>query len=183
LRGANVTTAQGKSTRNPFWQTACFWLAQLAGLTPGGGIVNSSKTCNTPQVLLVDDECQQLELRAFLLSMAGYSVSTATGPFEALSLAGAIADLDIAILDYEMPIMNGCVLAQHLKSKFPNLNTVLYSGAVAIPPHDLEAVDTFISKSDGIPVLLHHLSDLSAVVRPIDTGMMSPLSTTIQNHR
>jgi CheY-like chemotaxis protein len=145
--------------------------------------VNSSKTCNQPQVLLVDDECQQLELRAFRLGMSGYSVFTATGPLEALSLAGKIADLEIAILDYEMPIMNGCVLAQHLKSKFPNLRTVLYSGAVAIPSHDLEAVDTFISKSDGIPVLLHHLSTLSAGVRAIDTGMMSPLSTIIQRHR
>jgi CheY-like chemotaxis protein len=126
--------------------------------------VNSFKSCNTPKVLLVDDECQQLELRAFLLSMAGYSVFTATGPLEALSLAATVGDLDIAILDYEMPIMNGCALAQHLKSKFPKLNTVLYSGAVAIPSRDLEAVDTFIPKSDGVPVLLHHLSALSAAL-------------------
>jgi CheY-like chemotaxis protein len=128
--------------------------------------VKNSKTCNTPKVLMVDDECQQLELRAFLIGMEGYSVFTATGPLEALSLAAKIEDLDIAILDYDMPIMNGCVLAGQLKAKFPKLNTILYSGAVTIPSRDLEKVDTFISKCDGIAVLLQHLSSLSAEAAP-----------------
>jgi CheY-like chemotaxis protein len=136
----------------------------LARLTPIGGIVNNPQIPFNAKVLLVDDERQQLELRALVLSMAGFSVFTATGPLQALSLASRIRDLDIAILDYEMPIMNGCELAKHLKAKFPKLNIVLYSGAVTIPPHDLENVHTFISKSDGIPVLLHHLSILSAEV-------------------
>jgi CheY-like chemotaxis protein len=140
--------------------------------------VNNPNTCNNPKVLLVDDECQQLELRAFLLSMAGYSVFKATGPLEALSLAAKIGDLDIAILDYEMPVMNGCDLAQHLKAKFPKLNVVLYSGAVAIPTRDLEKVDTYISKCDGIAVLLHHLSSLSAEA----TNNRHPVEGGTQRH-
>jgi CheY-like chemotaxis protein len=126
--------------------------------------VNNLKIPNLTTVLLVDDEPQQLELRAFVLSMAGFSVFTATGPLQALTLVAKIRDLDIAILDHEMPVMNGCALAQHLRAKFPKLNIVLYSGALTIPPRDLENVDTFISKSDGIAVLLHHLSILSAEV-------------------
>jgi CheY-like chemotaxis protein len=126
--------------------------------------VNNPKNSIIARVLMVDDERQQLDLRALVLSMAGFSVFTATGPLQALSLASRIRDLDVAILDYEMPIMNGCTLAKHLKAKFPKLNTVLYSGAVTIPSHDLESVDTFVPKSEGIPVLLHHLAILSAEV-------------------
>jgi CheY-like chemotaxis protein len=133
-------------------------------VTPIGGIVNNPKISVNARVLLVDDERQQLDLRAFVLSREGFSVFTATGPLEALSLASRIRDLDIAILDYEMPIMNGCALAKHLKAKFPTLNIILYSGAVTIPSCDLECVHTFISKSDGMPVLLRHLSVLSAEV-------------------
>jgi CheY-like chemotaxis protein len=124
--------------------------------------VNNFEISIPARVLLVDDERQQLELRASVLTVAGFSVFTATGPLSALTLVSKIRDLDVAILDYEMPIMNGCALAKHLKLKFPKLSIVLYSGAVTIPSRDLESVDLFISKSEGIPVLLHHLSLLSA---------------------
>ena len=85
------------------------------------------------KVLLVDDEWRQLELRACILSMAGFPVLTARGPIEALALATRFKDLDVAVVDYEMPIMNGAVLAERLKSKLPKLNVVVYSAAIAIP--------------------------------------------------
>jgi CheY-like chemotaxis protein len=126
--------------------------------------VNNLKVYVPARVLLVDDEHQQLELRAAVLRMAGFSVVTAQGPIEALSLATTIDELDVAIVDYEMPMMNGGVLGEHLKAIFPKLNIVLYSAAVAIPSCDLKSVDTFISKGDGVLVLLHHLQKVSAQI-------------------
>jgi CheY-like chemotaxis protein len=126
--------------------------------------VNNVKTFGPVTVLLVDDAHQQLELRAWVLRMVGFSVVTAQGPLDALSLAARIKELDLAIVDYEMPLMNGGVLAEQLKAWFPKLNVVLYSAAVEIPSCDLKSVDTFVSKSDGVTVLLHHLWNVSAQI-------------------
>jgi CheY-like chemotaxis protein len=123
--------------------------------------VKTSKLPVPAKVLLVDDEWRQLESRACILSMAGFPVVTARGPVEALSLATRFEELDVAVVDYEMPIMNGAALAERLKSKLPKLNVVLYSAAIAIPSHDLQRVDRLISKGEGLTELLRYLWSLS----------------------
>jgi CheY-like chemotaxis protein len=55
------------------------------------------------RVLLVDDEVQQLAVRALVMKASGLSVITASCPIEALCiLAGAIKKIEVAILDYDM---------------------------------------------------------------------------------
>jgi CheY-like chemotaxis protein len=122
-----------------------------------------SVTASIPaKVLLVDDDEQQLELRAYVLRKAGYSVFTATGPLQALSLAPRIEGLDLAILDYEMPTMNGGQLARQLKAKYPKLIVILYSAAVSIPTRALDMVDAFIPKGENVTALLQYLATVSA---------------------
>ena len=106
------------------------------------------KASNLPvyaKVLLVDDDWRQLELRAAIFNIAGFSVVTAREPAEALSLAARCKEL-----------------AEHLKMRFPQLNVVLYSGAVAIPADDVQKVDTVIRKGEGVTVLLRHIWRVSA---------------------
>ena len=114
------------------------------------------------KVLLVDDDLRQLETCACILTMGGFPVLTARGPVEALSLATKLEEFDVAVIDYEMPVMNGAALAERLKSKLPKLCVVLYSAALSIPASDLETVDTVISKGEGITALLRQLWSLSA---------------------
>lgn len=116
------------------------------------------------KVLLVDDEHQQLEVRASILRMAGYSVLTAEGPIEALALGSTIGEFDIAVVDYDMPTMNGGMLAEHLKASFPKLNIILYSAAMGIPSRHLSCVDAFVPKGQGVSVLLHYLSKASSQI-------------------
>jgi CheY-like chemotaxis protein len=127
-----------------------------------GGIVKSVTASIPAKVLLVDDDEQQLELRAYVLRKAGYSVFTATGPLQALSLAPRIEGLDLAILDYEMPTMNGGQLARQLKAKYPKLIVILYSAAVSIPTRALDMVDAFIPKGENVTALLQYLATVSA---------------------
>lgn len=136
-----------------------------SGGTDATGVVVNNPDVSVPlRVLLVDDEQQQLELRASILRRAGFSVLTACGPREALSLGASIGQCDIAIVDYDMPIINGGVLAEHLKGKFPGLNIVLYSAALTIPSHCLKDIDAFIHKGEGVVVLLQHLWNVSAQI-------------------
>lgn len=110
--------------------------------------------------MLVDDEVEQLHLRACVIISLGYEVITAPDPFLAIRLA-ARQTLDLAVLDYEMPRMNGCALADKLREITPALKIILYSGVIAIPESDIQKVDLFISKSEGIFELLRCLSIFS----------------------
>lgn len=111
-------------------------------------------------VLLVDDNPQHLELRAQVMKMSGFSVITAPGPIEAISIvAEATVAIEIAVVDYHMPIMNGCLLADRLKSMCPDMKIILHSGAVAVPETEMTSVDVFIPKSDGIARLIAWVSE------------------------
>ena|SRR5437899_664218 len=112
------------------------------------------------RVLLVDDDLRHLELHAQIMKMSGFSVITAPGPMEAMSIVAETIDIfDIAVIDYHMPIMNGCLLAARLKSMCPEMKIVLHSSAVAVPESEMTSVDTFIPKSDGIAPLITWVSE------------------------
>jgi CheY-like chemotaxis protein len=111
-------------------------------------------------VLLVDDDERQLKLRATILEVYGYSAHTATGASDALSTAGR-EHVDIAVVDYNMPMMNGCALASHLKASDPQLKVILLSAALCIPTHEMRSIDKFVSKTAGVPELLDAIAYLS----------------------
>jgi CheY-like chemotaxis protein len=111
------------------------------------------------RIMLVDDEVQQMQLRACIMRARGYQVLTASDPFSAIGLA-VEERVDLAIVDYEMPGMDGCKLADRLRKATPSLKVVLYSGAIAIPESEIRKVDMFISKAEGIFELLRGVSKL-----------------------
>ena len=118
------------------------------------------------KVLLVDDDAQQLATRAHVLKISGFSVVTTCSPLEAiLMLAGSMKEIDVAILDHEMPVMDGCTLACHIRAACPGARIILYSGALNRPRAKMTCVDLFIPKGKGIGQLIGdivHLAQTSA---------------------
>jgi DNA-binding NtrC family response regulator len=113
------------------------------------------------RVLLVDDDLQHLELCAQVMKVRGFSVITAPGPMEAMSILAETIDIfDIAVIDYHMPIMNGCLLADRLKLMCPEMKIILRSGAVAVPESEMTNIDAFIPKSGGIAPLITWVSNI-----------------------
>jgi DNA-binding NtrC family response regulator len=112
-------------------------------------------------VLLVDDDIQQLDLLARTMKMFGFSVVTASSPVEAILLMNenSFRKIDVAVTGYHMPILNGCILAEYLKARYPELKVALYSGALDIPENEMMSLDGFISKSDGIDALLSKITE------------------------
>jgi CheY-like chemotaxis protein len=121
----------------------------------------------TMTLLLVDDDCKKLRLLALALKSSGFSVLTAGSPVEAMAIMEqrAVHDVDVAILDYHMPGMNGCVLADHLRARAPGLKTILHSGDDNIPEREMSGVDGFILKGGGVKPLMVKISELTAVSR------------------
>ena len=54
---------------------------------------------------------------------------TAKSPIEAMSLTSEpiFGKIEVAVIDYHMALMNGCILAEYLKARYPEIKIVLYS--------------------------------------------------------
>jgi CheY-like chemotaxis protein len=123
------------------------------------------------KLLLVDDDVQYLELRAAVMKTCGFSVVTTSDPVDTISIFAKTRDtIDVAILDYDMPVMNGCHLANRLRSMRPGLKIILYSGAVDIPENEMTSIDVFVPKSDGIAALLQQIADFTQGATTLPTN-------------
>jgi DNA-binding NtrC family response regulator len=104
----------------------------------------------------VDDDMAQLDLCAYVLKMSGFAVLSADSAIDAISIMAlhCVGTVDITVLDYEMPMMNGCLLADYLRARYPDMKIVLRSGAVDIPESEMGSIDVFVPKGDGVARLL-----------------------------
>ena len=123
-------------------------------------------------VLLVDDDIRQLDLLTLTMEMSGFSVVTARSPLEAISLMNepSFRKIDVAVIDYRLPVMNGCVLAAYLKARYPELKVALYSGALGISEDERMSLDGLVSTSDDISALLSKITEF---------GQIDPASPTL----
>ena len=123
--------------------------------------VDKIESGRQPIILCVDDEPDGLYLRRLILERSGYRVIAATHPARALDMMEEQC-VDVAVIDYQMPQMNGAVLSAHMKRKTPRLKVIMLSGASNIPQEGLGSVDCFVSKGDGMPRVLKIISGFLA---------------------
>ncbi len=127
--------------------------------------MSNPKLLTSPRILMVDDEIEQLKLRAQVIGMCGFAAIVANGPMEAIDIMTTRQQgtIDLAILDYNMPVMNGCALAQRLRAIYPELKTIVHSGATDIPQSEMTSVDALIHKGDGIAPLLDQIVEFAQI--------------------
>jgi CheY-like chemotaxis protein len=113
----------------------------------------------TYRVLYVDDNEFGLFVNTVILRNEGYEVLTCSDAVEAASIA-ASEEIDLAILDYEMPLMNGAELAAIRKAANPDIKVIFYSGYIGTTNWELALADLFVPKSDGIQALLEGIEAL-----------------------
>jgi len=95
---------------------------------------------NRTTVFYVDDNPKSSRLLTRVLEECGFRVIPKNDPIEALALCKR-TDFDLALLDYEMPLMSGSKLAQEIKYLVPDVPVVLISGRSTLPPSELAFVD------------------------------------------
>ncbi len=112
-----------------------------------------------PQTLLcIDDHETSLAGWCLYLQYAGYSVETARCPQEGLQLF-ATRPIDLALLDYVMPGMNGREVAAKMKQIKPDVRIIMFSGASRAERDQTDA-DAFIEKRQDPIVLLQKIEEL-----------------------
>lgn len=111
-------------------------------------------------VLCIDDHRQGLHARRLILQNAGYDVITASSGRVGLRLLGR-HPVQLVVLDYAMPEMDGEAVAREIRRKHPHVPIVMLSGQLDIPKRASSAVDAFVSKGQPPTVLLEHLTTLA----------------------
>lgn len=79
-------------------------------------------------ILVVDDDAEMAATIADLLRQQGYTVLTATSGLEAEQIASTNAQLNMALIDLIMPVMDGITLLDRLKQQRPELPVLMMSG-------------------------------------------------------
>ncbi len=80
-------------------------------------------------ILLVDDDLQLLEVTGDMLDFEDYRIVMAKDGFEALSIYRQMGKkIDLIILDYFLPVMDGDAVFDELKAIDPEVRVVLSSG-------------------------------------------------------
>jgi CheY-like chemotaxis protein len=85
-------------------------------------------------------------------------VIPSTTPSEALAVTKN-KSIDLALLDYQMPEMNGAMLSASIKRASPKVKIILFSGCINIPAADLVCVDSFVDTYQ--PVTVRHKASSS----------------------
>jgi CheY-like chemotaxis protein len=98
---------------------------------------------DAPLVLCVDGEIAALQVRALLLSIAGYRVLTARNGGDALRIL-QLNSVDLVIIDLWQPECTGTDVAREIKRIQPGTPVILLSGLMAPPTG--EDVDLVLTK-------------------------------------
>ena len=110
-------------------------------------------------VLCVDDETIGLAVRRQVLEAPGYRVFTAENGPDALKIFSR-EPIDLVILDYKMPGMNGDVVAEKMKRLKPSVPILMLSAYVDVPGDTLALVDMYLTKGDGPVIMLQNVAEL-----------------------
>ena len=124
------------------------------------------KAVNKAVVLCIDDDPAILECEQRFLEAYGYTVLTALSGSQGLDLA-SIHSVDVVIVDYCMPGMNGHEVAIEIKRLRPHAPIIMLSSSNDIPGKALKLVDAFVPK-DRLS------SQLLPVIAALHKGAPSP---------
>src|SRR5208282_4149940 len=91
-------------------------------------------------VLCIDDNQDVLECEKAFLETFGYTVLTAPSGSQGLELA-SIHSVDVVIVDYFMPEMNGPEIATEMRRLRPQAPIIMLSAALDVPEQVLKLVD------------------------------------------
>jgi CheY-like chemotaxis protein len=113
-----------------------------------------------PSILCIDDDESSLKIRKLLLEVSGYNVFTAVSGADGIKALTEGIAVDLVLLDYLMPGLNGDEVAKRLKQNHPSLPIIMFSAFPELPDEALQSVDFFLQKGDDPVILLDRLAEM-----------------------
>jgi CheY-like chemotaxis protein len=131
--------------------------------TPGKSQSYGCSMKQSVRVLCVDDDQQLLSVTTELLQCEGYEVAAVTSGRAAVAQIGK--QFDLVIVDYNLPDINGDVVAEHWKRDHPSVPILMVSGCPNLPPHALDHVNAHLAKGGWTDLFLRAISELTKTAR------------------
>ena len=122
--------------------------------------MNWMRALGPKTVLCVDDEKFGLRVRKIMLESHGFRVLTANSGQQGLSLF-ADHHIDLVVLDYYMPGLNGGDVAAEMRRRRPDVLIIFLSAYFSLPPAALELANAFITKGDPPDVHIEKIQQLA----------------------
>jgi CheY-like chemotaxis protein len=114
------------------------------------------------EILCIDDDFQSLQVRRILLETYGFNVITAVGAKEGLR-AFRRHDIDLVVMDYHMPEMDGGQVARQMKRARPQMPVMILSALSWLPETaPRECIDDFVCKGQPTAALVRKIEALMA---------------------
>jgi CheY-like chemotaxis protein len=109
-------------------------------------------------VLCIDQNQEVLDCERTFLESFGYTVLMASSGGEGLKLASTHS-VDLVILDYFMPTMNGQKVVMEMRRLRPQAPIILLTQGLGVPEQALNLVDALVDKdslaSQLLPTIAH----------------------------
>jgi|SRR5580658_335414 CheY-like chemotaxis protein len=110
-------------------------------------------------VLCIDDSQDMLDCERAFLESFGYTVLTAPSGGRGLELA-SLYSVDVVLLAYFMPTMNGQEVALELRRLRPQAPIILITDGAGVPDQTLNLVDALVAKETLSSQLLPAIAEV-----------------------
>ena len=112
-----------------------------------------------PTIVCIDDNLNVLIGYQSLLWNHGYNVLISTSGSQGLELVKSLPT-DAVIVDFQMPGMDGSMVAREIKKVKPHLPVMMLTAHESLADEVLEHVDVFLTKGESPQDLLAALYDM-----------------------
>jgi CheY-like chemotaxis protein len=131
-------------------------------------------------ILCVDDDLVGLNTRTVVLEREGYSVTSISCPLKALEQD--FSKFQLAVVDFEMPVLNGYELLLRLRAAHASFPIVLLSGMSWDLPKDMRKLfSSCLTKGAPVQHLLETVRGFLAAP-PDSPNLSSPAGYTTHLH-
>ena len=124
-----------------------------------------------PTIVCIDDDLDTLIGYQSLLWNHGYNVLISTSGSQGLELVKSLPT-DAVILDFQMPGMDGGMVATEIKKFKPHVPVMMLTAQEALPDEVLEHIDVFYLKGESPRELLVALDAMLSHRMPLDAGWL-----------
>jgi CheY-like chemotaxis protein len=110
-------------------------------------------------IICVDPDSSRVEARRLLLEESGYQVLAATSSKDGLELF-AQHPVDVVLVDYEMPVMNGDLVAARMKGTKPHVPVMMFETRSRVRTTKLTSADALVTAGEPWSVVLAKVDEL-----------------------
>ncbi|NGM38732.1 response regulator [Methylobacterium sp. DB0501] len=148
--GVRIDTAVGEGTSVRVYLPRVVAEAALHETDPADiGCPSLRRSGDKPVLLVVDDDSAVREVTTTRLAEAGYTIREAGSGLAAIQSLETDSRVDLAVLDFAMPGMNGVEVANALRSRWPQIQVLFvtgYADHTALAQFDTGGEDRVIQK-------------------------------------